>query len=410
MTSVLRGWTFAVLWIFVLVIPWEAAAELPSIGTLGRAVGLLAVPVALAALVAGGRRHRLLDSHVLVMALTVWVLGSTIWSIRPSVSLRTAGTMVQLLVMTLLLWEFGREEGRRRRLLWAFVIGAMLGSLAVFRASLADEAVTNQIRFTEGGLNENHAAFMFSVAIPVAWYLSLTSARRLHRWVAGLYVPAAVVAAVLTGSRGGLLTLFVALSIVPLTLRRGGVRVKVVALVVLAMAVVAVGRFVPPQTIERLETIPTQLSTGELGTRREAWEATWTVFGSQPLNGVGAGSSRFQIARIVGFEQGPHNTYLSLAADLGVVGLGLFLLVLVSIVGRWTNLRGGERQLVAVLLITMVVGLVPGHWEYLKVTWLMIAIMLAEVARAIPTMPGSLAGPFGRSVSARPGPSIAVAP
>jgi hypothetical protein len=86
----------------------------------------------------------------------------------------------------------------------------------------------------------------------------------------------------------------------------------------------------------------------------------------------------------VGREQGPHNTYLSLAADLGVVGVGLFLLILISIAGRSLRLKARQqRYLVNVLLVTLAIGLLPGHWERIKVTWLMIAILLAETTRVM---------------------------
>jgi O-antigen ligase len=401
--TMFRDWTFAVLWIFALTIPWEAAVEeLPRIGTLSRGVGLLAIPTALVGLVGGGRRHRLLDTHIIMVVLTGWTLTSVAWSIMPDVTLKSASTMLQLLGMVLLLWEFGRDGHRRRRLLWAFVLGAMVGCVAIFHAAITQEGVTTpEVRFSEGGVNANTAALTFCLAIPVAWHLSLTSVRAVHRWLAGLYVPVGAVATVFTGSRGGLLTLFLALSILPLTLRFGGLRFKVFALASLGTSIVVVTNFVPTQTLDRLETIQTELTKGDLGGREQAWEASWKIFASVPITGVGAGASELRIEPIVGRVQGPHNTYLSLAADLGAVGLGLFLLLLMSVAGRCTRLRGKERQWVGVLLITLVIGLLPGHNEYLKITWLVIAVMLAETAAARPAPLGGFATLHGMPL--RPG-------
>ena len=382
MTAVLRDWTFAVLWAFTLTIPWEAAVEeLPWVGTLSRTIGLLAVPIAVAAVVMGGRRHRLLDTHLIMLALAAWALASLAWSIVPAVTLQVASTMLQLLVMVLMMWEFGRDGRRLRQLLWAFVLGTLVGCIAIFfEAGSADELTTTYIRLSQGGVNANHAAFLFSLAIPVAWYLSLTSTMVIHRWVAGLYVPAGAVAMLYTGSRGGLLTLFLALSILPLTLRHGGLRVRALALVSLAAMIVVLANFIPEQTFDRIETIPAELTSGDLGGRSAAWQASLGSFASNPLIGVGAGTSEFQIESIVGRPQGAHNTYLSLAVDLGAVGLGLFLLILMSVAGRWPRLQSHKRKLVGVLLITFLVGLVPGHWEYHKATWLILALMLAETS------------------------------
>ena len=385
MTAVLRNWTFAILWLFTLTIPWEAAVEeLPWVGTLSRTIGLLAVPVAVLALAVGGRRRRLLDTHVIMLVLAGWTLVSVAWSIGPDVTLQTAATMFQLVAMTLMLWEFMRESRRHRQLLWAFVGGAFIGSIAIFfGAPTSSDVVTTQyVRVSQGGVNANYAALVFSLAIPVAWHLSLTSPGLLQRWIAGLYVPTAAVAVVLTGSRGGLVTLLLALSIVLLTLHISDLRLKVFALISLPLSIVVIANFVPTQTIDRLETIPTELATGTLGERSQAWEASWEIFAAHPVLGVGAGASRFRIEPRLGREQGPHNTYLSIGADLGTVGLGLFLLLLLSVAARWLSLQGRERQVVGVLLITLMVGLLPGHLEYRKVTWVVIAIIISEAARA----------------------------
>jgi hypothetical protein len=292
MTTVLRNWAFAVLWLFVFTIPWEAAVEeLGSIGTLSRTVGLLAVPLCLVAVVVGGRRKRLVDTHIILVSLATWTVASMAWSIDIDTTLQAASTMIQLLVMVVVLWEFCADDQRRSHLQWAFVLGAMIGSVAIFQAALTqDEVTTRYIRVTEGGLNENYAAFVLSIAIPVAWHLSLTSTKALHRWVAALYIPVGIVAVVLTGSRGGLFTLFLALSFLPMTLRRGGLRSKAFALVLLAISVFVVAKFVPPQTIDRLETIPAELTTGDLSAREQAWEASWAIFASNPIVGVGAGA------------------------------------------------------------------------------------------------------------------------
>jgi O-antigen ligase len=173
-----------------------------------------------------------------------------------------------------------------------------------------------------------------------------------------------------------------ALSIVLLTLHISDLRLKVFALISLPLSIVVIANFVPTQTIDRLETIPTELATGTLGERSQAWEASWEIFAAHPVLGVGAGASRFRIEPRLGREQGPHNTYLSIGADLGTVGLGLFLLLLLSVAARWLSLQGRERQVVGVLLITLMVGLLPGHLEYRKVTWVVIAIIISEAARA----------------------------
>ncbi|MGH3430023.1 MAG: O-antigen ligase family protein, partial [Terriglobales bacterium] len=59
--------------------------------------------------------------------------------------------------------------------------------------------------------------------------------------------------------------------------------------------------------------------------RGELWATTWDSFLTSPLIGHGAGNSDELITRIYGSVDGhPHNDYLRLLNDYGVIGLGLW--------------------------------------------------------------------------------------
>jgi hypothetical protein len=74
-------------------------------------------------------------------------------------------------------------------------------------------------RFFAGGADPNSLGMTLALGVPIAWYLSLTAKRPLTRWLRRAYRPLAMFATVLTGSRGAMIAMMVALLIIPLTTR-----------------------------------------------------------------------------------------------------------------------------------------------------------------------------------------------
>ncbi len=95
--------------------------------------------------------------------------------------------------------------------------------------------------------------------------------------------------------------------------------------------------------------------------RAGLWHTTWASFRSHPAFGQGAGSAERLITRTFGTEIGhPHNEYLRLLHDYGIVGAALWFLGLgslgISFWRRWaassiTALGGASLQLAALLSI-----------------------------------------------------------
>src|SRR5262249_28325282 len=143
---------------------------------------------------------------------------------------------------------------------------------------------------------------------------------------------------VLTGSRGGFIGLLV---FVLLAYWRKIAKLKTV--VGIALVATAIVLFVPDLIWRRIGTLrdvdtasTTSLQGDESSTaqRLEIWRVATTITMENPLMGVGLGAypeAHFDVSRRSEFDQtiharkDAHNTYLRLSAELGLVGLGLFL-------------------------------------------------------------------------------------
>lgn len=374
MVESMRRVATGALWLFVFTIPWEDLLVIPGVGTASRAVGVLAGMAGIAAIALDRPRHRLIDAHLLMLAFAAWVAASMFWSVRPGESLVFVFTMAQLAVMVLLIWEFGREPAQLRSLLWAFVLGCFVsavGTFIVFSGSTAEE-----IRFAAPGFNENDLGTVLALGVAVAWYLSLRSARPWAALLARAYIPVGVLAIILTGTRGALLVVLTAAALIPLTITRLSTRGRLLSLAALAVAFVAVAMMVPPATIDRFQTIPAELASGDLSARRQLWGGAIQVFADHPFVGAGVGVSSIGIERITGLAERAHNSFLSIAADLGIVGLALFCLLLLSLVLGAIRLRQTERLFAVVLLLSIGVAMMSLHLEYRKMTWFVFAVVL----------------------------------
>jgi O-antigen ligase len=212
-----------------------------------------------------------------------------------------------------------------------------------------------------------------------------------------------VVAILLTGSRSSLIILGLALLLVPLTVGRLSLGMKVAMLTVLIAAVVAAALYVPETTWVRLSTTKEEITTGTLNERRIIWQAGLELFPRHPVAGIGAGGFSRAVKPFLGYGIGAHNTYLSVLLEEGAVGLILYCLMLISIYFHARAAPPQDRRFVLVLFLTLVVGLVPRAWEFEKTAWLMFGLLLtpASVAVLAPSVQRARPAPSGRLFAGR---------
>jgi O-antigen ligase len=100
-----------------------------------------------------------------------------------------------------------------------------------------------------------------------------------------------------------------------------------------------------------------------------------------------------------------HDVWLRLSAELGLVGISLFLLLLVVLVVGATRERGPLRQFSVAVLAVWMIGATVYNLEDKKLTWLVLSLVLAapvvrERLGSPPPLPVQAALP--RSLSADP--------
>lgn len=333
----------------------------------------LAAPVVVAAAwhFVACRRVRPAPSALLaLLAFVGWSAASTIWSLDVDVSVTRTITNLQLLVLVWLLWQLTRSRAELRALLGGYVIGCVVLAVLAWRNSVAG-VYFSWGRFSADGFDPNDLSVYLALGVPMACYLALARGRPRDR-LALLYVPLAWVALGLSGSRAGLLSLATGLAAVLVW-----VSVRSASTLALLSAVLVVGfaiawSMTPAENLTRFLTVQQEVS-GTVGARADIWRAGFAVLESHPILGVGAGGFGRSVAPVIP-RIVAHSTPLSIAVELGVIGLLLFAVTLVLVL--WGVRRSGldERALAWILLLVLCVGTASLTWETRKPLWLVLLL------------------------------------
>jgi len=330
---------FVAAWLVLLFVE-----SLPFVGRVENAAAVVVPLTWLALLGARGRHLKQVSQHwreaLVVVPLLAWLALSVGWATEWTLA-RTEikGWLLAAAIFPVVAASFLRTR-HVRLALTAFVAGATL-SVAVGMiddglvdrppAVASDAPAESRFAGAEGDPNTFAAALV--VAIAFAGGLAATTPRRLPR--AGFLATGALLFAgvVASGSRGALVAAAVALLAAVVLLRPPRKQALLVGLGLLlatALTLPAVGG-------GRLENL------GDDAGRTDLWRVAWRITEDNPVIGAGLNQFRAEAKRhvrepgalnsvelIVDQPQTPHNVYLQVLAETGVVGLFLLLLAVAT--------------------------------------------------------------------------------
>jgi putative inorganic carbon (HCO3(-)) transporter len=278
------------------------------------------------------------------------------------------------------------------------VIGALVSALYGL-AVPTDPAAQERLSGAAGNANETAAALAAAAALAGALAATLRD-HPLLRLAAAIGVPLSGYALFLTLSRGGLVALAASLVAAIVVGGRWRGRVLVLAVAAALSAVTYFAFFAPEGARERV----TQIGGGT--GRTDVWTVGWRMVEHDPWRGVGAGnfatsSIHFLLQPgaiqrddfIVDTPKVAHNMYLGILAELGILGLALFLSIigfslvcLVRAARAFSRLGDRQLEILSRALFVALVGILAsdffGSREFSKQLWLLLAVAPALLAMA----------------------------
>jgi O-antigen ligase len=370
---------------FVFAVPWENAIHVANIGRISKMLGFAAFAVWTVSVVARGRLRQPDAFQKAYFFFLIWNGLTLYWSIDPGATITGFRTYTELFGLLLMFWDLFDSKSAIRPALQAYVLGAYVasGSIVVNFLTAAPDVTPEHQRFQALGYQTDGIALVVAIAGPAAWYLAAVagsqervSALRIANYA---YLPVALFALTLTGTRGAALASVPTAAFVLWSLRRGMAR-PAVALTVIAAAVVAIVAFAPRTPLARIATAATvtDLSDGALSGRIGIWTESHEVFRSRPITGAGLDAHRAAIP--TGKEA--HNTYVSVLAETGVVGLLLFVGVMLSVVARVRSSLPSDGRYWIVQLAVLAIGAMSLSLEDSKSVWIFLSLAVASGAAA----------------------------
>jgi putative inorganic carbon (hco3(-)) transporter len=266
----------------------------------------------------------------LAITLGMWSVASMMWALSASTAETNGIRLVEGLVLIFVVYGSVRSVADLRLVLWSFMLGALLAAgYGIIHGSTNPNAVT---RLSGGVGDPNQLAACLVPALAFAVALFMTSKRGWEKLAVVGCAAVVTPALFLTQSRGGLVALSVMVVVGILCAGRLRRRALLLATVVAGVGLTYFSVFASAEATARVS------SAGDGTGRVDLWSVATKMFENHPLGGIGSGNfpnaapaytpgsislPRFDL--ILYTPEVTHNTYLQMAAELGSVGLVLFV-------------------------------------------------------------------------------------
>lgn len=365
------------IWFFIFTVPGENLFLLPGVGSLGRIAGLLSFVIGVTATIVLKRRILWGKLNSLMFVFVLWIGFTYFWSFNNEQSLDRVITFFQLFVMVWLVNQWSFEKKHFNMFLFAYVLGAFVSAFATVINYFKGVAVVWQ-RYSALGFNPNDLAIILALGFPISLHLFAEMRAGWIRLVCLFYCMFAPFAIILTGSRNGLIALALAVGFVLFKLVKFSLPKRIAMILVVTVTLFGVAAWAPVESLDRLSTTGDEIAGGTLNARFSIWWAGLQLFAQNPVLGVGAGNFADAVEALLGVSVAPHNVYLSILVDHGIVGFTIFSLIVISAFYRAYQLDGSSRGLWISVLIILFISAMASNWEWRKQLWLMVTFVFAQ--------------------------------
>jgi O-antigen ligase len=417
------------IWVAVLFVQ-----DLKVLSSGPNAMGVVVGLGWLGSFLARSRRLEMLRGHKAVLitaiALGTWLTVSAAWAQSPGTAAKSAGYYWLGLLLVVVVITTVRSTRAALIVMMAFVIGGVISAIiGLLGVSGTPGQTALDGRLTGGGGDPNVQAAALVASMFVATGLMGFYRRRRDKLLLAAAFVLITIAFIKAESRGGLISLLVA-AIAALVISPAQ-RKRVLQLAAVVVVVTLIFGATTPGALSRI----TDFGGGTSG-RNDIWAVATLVFKDHPVIGVGA--NNFSVVepnyaltitnatRVTYIAEQPllfpaHNSYLQMLADVGVIGLVVYLAAIFACLrSGWRAARLFEetrRPALAQLARSCVMGaigfltaifFITDGWDWRL--WVLLGLGPALLALARGTVPeGTAAVPRGRPYSLR-NPSLGATP
>jgi O-antigen ligase len=372
---------FVVL-VFIFTIPWENAFIVSTLGSLTRVIGLAAAGIWIISVIFRNRLRKIQIYHIVVFLFILDNVASIIWTLDYDYTLAHLKTYLQLGILAWMLWDLITTSESMRDALQAFILGGYVVIASSFYNFLSGQTISQYEygRFSGAGQNAVELALILSLSVPIAWHLATNAnagaGSNTSKVINFAYIPTALAATILTGSRTALLTLIPAFIYIFGSVQRLKPIYRLIIAIIFILSVFIGQSFIPQATLARLGTIGDSISAGDIGGRVALWKESFSIFLDHFLLGIGSGA-------LVSPDQmggAAHNTFLSVLAELGLIGIVLFVGILFIVFMNAITQPKAYAILWLTVLSVWLIGIQSLTYEYTKSTWFFLNMIVISAS------------------------------
>lgn len=316
--------------------------------------------LALACLVFGRDRIRFPAPFWWGVAIVVWAFGTSFFAMAHEVARDTLVERIKVMLIFLVVMNAIRTEKQLR-----FYLLVVIGSFMIYPARGA------LLNYIHGDLlqgratwnfiysNPNDLAAMAILAMGAALSIATAKAQaKAVRWSAAACAAILILVTLLTESRGGFVGLVVGLGppVLVRAVRRPGTPIYALIALTIGLAILPDTLWVRLSGMADLTSTSTLSEADKTGSAEQRWQiqqTAWKIFTDHPVLGVGLGCYELANDKYAP-DLGPrdtHDTYLNLAAELGLPGLLLWLALVASVLLRARRSQRGKAGIPTVRII-----------------------------------------------------------
>ena len=376
--------TFALCMLMVIQ-PTGAGIGIPGVFSLNRGVGIVVAVAFVLNLLVSVPRLRIGNKALWVItAYTVWVLLASLAAPHFALEIRTAFTMVQLLLLMFIVYWI-LETNSHKTFIWvlrSYVLGSLVTIAVAFKTCAAMRSMEVAHERYAATIGESIDANMVSVLIGLAFltavYLFARDKHILFRIMHLIAIVSLPVMMLKSGSRGGLFAFAVTL-VSPLLFMKQVWRKRVLAVLMVVIIVLSLGVsafFVKGGRLE--ETVYQRLTNvGQISTAFDVRLELVKKACRTPLRWP-AGTSRYGWFERSGANLYPHSDFFYALGIYGIPGATLFASFVFMMMFTVKRMPLGLEKLYAraVLIFLLAAGLSLGQLGQ-KHLWVFFAIIMA---------------------------------
>ena len=330
------------LLLLVASAPLETVFQISSnpLITLTKVTGVLAFGGFLIHAIITRRKLRFAWTHAVVVGILLVALVSTVQARDDSLGIVTTFRYGAFAALYLVVSQLVGEHRLLRRIVWALSLAAAAAGIFALQQYLTEASWAAVTPFGD----PNDDAFTWITTLPLTLWL-FTSSRKATRPVLVALVAIMLTATLYSLSRGALVGLGAGI-LWQILVERRHIRLLAGAAVAALVASIIVLN-TDPDLLETSLRGKGKVATYNVESRLDAWTTAADLTLRNPLLGVGPGNFQLYYLSETGRPPGSkgvgvvHNAYLDVAAELGVLGLLLFLAYLV---GSFFQLSGARRS------------------------------------------------------------------